>query len=130
MILTVSAGRVELGPLFESRAIGDLLRALNVVPNVVVQKVFAVLFANTPDSVHAAPVIAAYLEDSMGVAAPAAGTGSLRRVEVALVFHYADVVADEAPVYSGLDQCLHGRALWYYGGRGQVLDGQQPEHQQ
>lgn len=98
-------------PVLESFHVGDQLGAGDVVLDVVVEELVAVLVAETTGPEPAAPLVAADLENPVGVAGLVTRTGDLLRVEVARALHYAHIVADEGPRYPRSDQLLGCVAL-------------------
>jgi hypothetical protein len=82
-------------PVLETFLGGDDLRTGNIVLDVVVQEVVAVLLANTTRSVGTAPLVTANLEYTVGIAGLVAWARLLPRVEVALAHHYANVGTEE-----------------------------------
>ena len=97
--------------MLESLALGDDLRAGDVVLDVVVEEVVAVLVADAAGPEGATPLVTADLEDAVGVAGRVAWAGLLLRVHVAVVLHDADVVADEGATNTGAHELLGALAL-------------------
>lgn len=106
--------------MLETLGIGDGLGAGDVVLDVVVEEIVALLVAFTTGPEGVAPLVAADLEDAVGVAGLVTGASFLLRIETALALHDADVGADEAAIDVGAHELLGGVALGQNAAGGQV----------